>query len=1167
MKKLTALITAIAICLISFPSVFADESITIKAENWMEGGNGVGFYDSETNSMAEKPETNLHGGKTTIRLRDGEWVKYDLPQMETGIYKVTLNAASEAESRVNINIGDTRMIGFAPIASTGSFENYSQVELGNVYIYDGASEICIGNDKYAVGKTNSSFNFESITFTYVSDEVNYRIYANTVVPGGQGVGSYSTRYASGQSDRTPEKCADRNFYDAIVQRAGDWVRYDISYLPEGTYNISVDSAHPRDITMNFVTELDDDIEYAKTVTIPKTAASGYTTFKESEVIDQIFIRDGSQTLMLRGQASAYNLRYINLEYVDSENLTLVEELKINAQNIISTEIGVGFYDNGEHAASVGKWEKNTTAGITSTVFRANEWGKYDISLLKPGKYCATFYAGTTDKCPIELTVDDNPGIEFELPKTGSYTTYGEGRSSFFEVPEGSRHLKVKTGSKIAFVIDITLKLVKEFECLSLDGNLGKTNGKIPRGTDFLSVEFSNEISENGTYKITSSNGAEVSAEYKVNEGKLEICLKEALLPDEDYKLTIVNAEDIYGQKISGESLAFTTTGNEDLQGEGKLNITEYNYSYDDNAFTATGKVVSSKNYPVKNRKIFLDVIDTESQKSRKAEYVSDENGEFECFYELPENSKSGTYEIIISADTTQKSQNYSVVFFDAKGKEALVDEFSNKTAEEIKDVLESRGPVLNIDLKRLAEDIDDLTVLYNRLSNRTYDDFKDLLNTVNSEVYTEYVNSADAVSDVKSIYEENLFRQYLALDVDYLDLLDGSEEEKLIEAITDNKPYDGNAMLYNAIMEKANSLFVERFELNPQIASLDDISVKEGQIGTVEIKFNEKQENINKIELKVEIDDAEFFDDNYITVTPVSGLKTEKESFNGKILTLVLTVEEGSAVEKICSVDITAPSDSVGIYNLAVNGNATYFFDNMGAYAVEPNAFTEKEFSLTVSAKNNKNNRFDGGGSSGGSGGSVNNDFASKPIQDEETPATDKDEVFNDISAYGWAKEAINALAERNIISGKSEGVFAPGDKITRSEFCKMAVLAFDIPFTNVEGKFTDVPVTAWEHDYVMAAYSAGLINGVTETEFDGGSEIKREDMAVIISRYLETEQNAENLLFADGAEISDYAKKAVASLYSLNIINGMDNNMFCPKQSVTRAQAAQVIYNTIMEG
>ena len=57
------------------------------------------------------------------------------------------------------------------------------------------------------------------------------------------------------------------------------------------------------------------------------------------------------------------------------------------------------------------------------------------------------------------------------------------------------------------------------------------------------------------------------------------------------------------------------------------------------------------------------------------------------------------------------------------------------------------------------------------------------------------------------------------------------------------------------------------------------------------------------------------------------------------------------------------------------------------------------------------------------------------------------------------------------------------------------------------------------------------------------------------------------DLLFNDSAEISDYAKEAVANLYSLKIINGMGDNMFCPKLSVTRAQAAQVVYNVITEG
>ena len=53
---------------------------------------------------------------------------------------------------------------------------------------------------------------------------------------------------------------------------------------------------------------------------------------------------------------------------------------------------------------------------------------------------------------------------------------------------------------------------------------------------------------------------------------------------------------------------------------------------------------------------------------------------------------------------------------------------------------------------------------------------------------------------------------------------------------------------------------------------------------------------------------------------------------------------------------------------------------------------------------------------------------------------------------------------------------------------------------------------------------------------------------------------------FDDGHAISSYAKAAVDVLYQKGIVAGMGRNMFVPGYFVTRAQAAQMIYNVLKE-
>ena len=53
---------------------------------------------------------------------------------------------------------------------------------------------------------------------------------------------------------------------------------------------------------------------------------------------------------------------------------------------------------------------------------------------------------------------------------------------------------------------------------------------------------------------------------------------------------------------------------------------------------------------------------------------------------------------------------------------------------------------------------------------------------------------------------------------------------------------------------------------------------------------------------------------------------------------------------------------------------------------------------------------------------------------------------------------------------------------------------------------------------------------------------------------------------FADGAEISDWAKEAVDYLYRAGVVNGVGSNRFDPQGTTTRAMGAKVIYG-VLEG
>ncbi len=173
-------------------------------------------------------------------------------------------------------------------------------------------------------------------------------------------------------------------------------------------------------------------------------------------------------------------------------------------------------------------------------------------------------------------------------------------------------------------------------------------------------------------------------------------------------------------------------------------------------------------------------------------------------------------------------------------------------------------------------------------------------------------------------------------------------------------------------------------------------------------------------------------------------------------------------------------------------------------------------------------------------------------------------DVFSDIAGFDWAKEAIENLAAKNIIAGTGDGSFNPEGQLTREQAAKIVCLAlgFEIP-AQAEGAFADEIAGAWYQPYLAAARANGIANGQGENLFGIGDSISRQDFAAMLYRALGVSETAE-LTFADAQDISDYAKDAVAYLAGKKVINGYTDGTFKPAASITRAEAAKLVYELI---
>ncbi len=176
---------------------------------------------------------------------------------------------------------------------------------------------------------------------------------------------------------------------------------------------------------------------------------------------------------------------------------------------------------------------------------------------------------------------------------------------------------------------------------------------------------------------------------------------------------------------------------------------------------------------------------------------------------------------------------------------------------------------------------------------------------------------------------------------------------------------------------------------------------------------------------------------------------------------------------------------------------------------------------------------------------------------------------FADLRGH-WAKQDVERLASKLIISGVAANRFAPDQSITRAEFAALLVRSLGLATKPAasDPQFVDVDAKAWYAPAVETAAKAGLVQGTDAKHFAPNGPITREQIAVMIAKALEltgaatgeTDDGKALSSLADRDSISPWAKEAVAQSVAAGIIGGYPDGTFAPQQRATRAEAAAML-------
>ncbi len=196
-----------------------------------------------------------------------------------------------------------------------------------------------------------------------------------------------------------------------------------------------------------------------------------------------------------------------------------------------------------------------------------------------------------------------------------------------------------------------------------------------------------------------------------------------------------------------------------------------------------------------------------------------------------------------------------------------------------------------------------------------------------------------------------------------------------------------------------------------------------------------------------------------------------------------------------------------------------------------------------------------------------------------------------DYSASSWYAASVAYCTSRGLILGYDDGTFGTGDTMQRAQLatilwrnsCKTAAAEYDGVIEQTAG--TDAVEGIEDAKYYTAAANWAVENGVIEG-YERAGQDKRdfapydgltfEQLVSIVAKASGADYESSDLSeldrFADAAEVSDWAKHAMAWAVSTGLVSGWDNGddqarELKPGMLVSRERAATVLANAYKAG
>lgn len=158
-----------------------------------------------------------------------------------------------------------------------------------------------------------------------------------------------------------------------------------------------------------------------------------------------------------------------------------------------------------------------------------------------------------------------------------------------------------------------------------------------------------------------------------------------------------------------------------------------------------------------------------------------------------------------------------------------------------------------------------------------------------------------------------------------------------------------------------------------------------------------------------------------------------------------------------------------------------------------------------------------------------------------------------------WSAPAMTHAVQNGLLNG-SDGKILPKGLLTRAQMATMVNRAFASSAKASLTSFTDMLPGVWHYDEMAKSVRMGVFQGA-DGKLSPDDPITREQAFAVLARAFGLADGSAAALnkFSDGAQVSSWAKSAVAALVEQGYVTGADGALN-PQSYITRAEFAQVM-------